>query len=33
MSTTRFWGKPDDGVDIRHAEDGSLYVTSVKILG
>ena len=33
MSTTRFWGEPDDEVKIRHAEGGSLYVTGVKILG
>ena len=33
MSTTRFWGEPDDGVEIRHAEIGSLYVASVKIWG
>ena len=33
MSTTRFWGEPDDGVKVRHAEGGSLYVMGVKILG
>ena len=33
MSTTRFWGEPDDGVKVRHAENGSLYVMDVNILG
>ena len=33
MSTTPFWGEPDDGVEVRHAEGGSFYVMSVKILG
>ena len=32
MSTIRFWGKPDDGVKIRHAEGGFFYVMGVKIL-
>ena len=32
MSTTRFWGEPDDGVKVRHAEGGSFYVMNVKIL-
>ena len=33
MSTTRFWGEPDDEVEIRHAEGGLLYVMCLKILG
>ena len=33
MSTTRFWGEPDDGVKVRHVEGGFLYVTSLKIRG
>ena len=33
MSTTRFWGEPDDGVKVRHAEGGPFYEMSVKILG
>ena len=33
MSTTRFWGEPDDGVKVRHAEGGFFYVMVVKILG
>ena len=31
MSTTRFWGEPDDGVKVRHAGGGPLYGMSVKI--
>ena len=33
MSTTRFWGEPDDGVKVRHAEGEPLYVMGVKIRG
>ena len=33
MSTTRFWGKTDDGVKVRHAEDGTLFEVLVKIWG
>ena len=33
MSTTRFWGEPDDGVKVRHAEGGPLFEISVKIWG
>ena len=33
MSTTRFWGEPDHGVKVRHAEGGPLYEMGVKILG
>ena len=33
MSTTRFWGEPDDGVKVRHAGSGPLYEMGVKILG
>ena len=33
MSTTRFWGKPDDGVKVRHAEGGTLYEMFVEIWG
>ena len=32
MSITRFWGEPDDGVKVRHAESGPLYGMVVKIL-
>ena len=31
MSTTRFWGEPDDGVKVRHAAGGPLYEIGVKI--
>ena len=33
MSTTRFWGEPDDGVEVRHAGGGPLYEMGGKILG
>ena len=33
MSTTRFWGEPDDGVKVRHAKGGPLYEIGVKIWG
>ena len=33
MSTTRFWGEPDDGVEVRHAKGGPLYEIGVKDLG
>ena len=33
MSTTRFWGEPDDGVEVRHAGCGPLYEMGVKISG
>ena len=33
MSTTRFWGEPDDGVNVRHAKGGPLYEIGVKIWG
>ena len=33
MSTTQFWGEPDDGVKVRHAEGGPLYEMCVKIRG
>ena len=33
MSTTRFWGKPDDGVNGWHAKGGPLYEIGVKIWG
>ena len=33
MSTTRFWGEPDDGVKVRHTEGGPLYEMGVNILG
>ena len=33
MSTTRFWGEPDDGVKIRHAGGGPIYEMGVKIWG
>ena len=33
MSTTRFWGEPDDGVEVRHAEGGHLYGICLKIWG
>ena len=33
MSTTRFWGEPDDGVNVRHSEGGPLYEMDVKIWG
>ena len=33
MSTTRFWGEPDDGVKVRHAEGEPLHEMGVKILG
>ena len=33
MSTTRFWGEPDDGVEVRHAEGGHLYIMGLKIWG
>ena len=33
MSTTRFWGEPDDGVKVRHAKSGPLYEMGVKIWG
>ena len=33
MSTTRFWGEPDDGVKVRHAKGGPLYEMGVKIWG
>ena len=29
MSTTRFWGETDDGVNVRHAEGGPLYEIGV----
>ena len=31
MSTTRFWGEPDDEFEVRHAEGGPFYVMGVKI--
>ena len=31
MSTTWFWGKPDDEVEVRHAEGGPLYEMGVTI--
>ena len=30
MSTTRFWGEPDDRVKVRHAEGGHLYEMNVQ---
>ena len=33
MSTTRFWGTPDDGVKVRHAEGGPVFEMGVKIWG
>ena len=33
MSTTRFWGEPNDGVKVRHAEGGPLYGMGAKIWG
>ena len=33
MSTTRFWGEPDDGFNVRHAKGGPLYEMGVKIWG
>ena len=33
MSTTRFWGEPDDGVKVRHAKGRPLYEMCLKILG
>ena len=33
MSTTRFWGEPDDGVNVRHAKGGLLYEICVQIWG
>ena len=33
MSTTRFWGEPDDGVNVRHAEGGTLFEIIVNIQG
>ena len=33
MSTTRFWGEPDDVVNVRHAMSGPLYEMGVKIWG
>ena len=33
MSTTRFWGEPDDGVKVRHADGGPLYEMGVEIWG
>ena len=31
MSTTRFWGEPNDGVKVRHAEGGPLYEMGVEV--
>ena len=33
MSTTRFWGEQDDGVEVRHGKGGHLYEMGVKIWG
>ena len=33
MNITRFWGEPDDGVKVRHADGGPLHVMGVKIWG
>ena len=33
MSTTRFWGEPDDGVNVRHAKGGPLYGKGCNDLG
>ena len=33
MSTTRFWGEPDDGVKVRHAEGGLFHEMGVGIWG
>ena len=33
MSTTRFWGEPDDGDKVRRAEERPLYEMGVNISG
>ena len=33
MSTTRFWGEPDDGIKVRRAKGRPLYEMDVNILG
>ena len=33
MSTTQFWGEPDNGDKVRHVKGGTLYEMGVKIWG